>query len=706
MIPSSYHRRRLRFFVAPLLIAPALGSTQDVLEEIVVTADYRERTAAELPASISILDERTINDAAVQHFEELIQLIPNVNWSGDGNRARYLQIRGVGELEQYEGAPNPSVGFLIDDIDFSGIGTIATLFDIQQIEVLRGPQGSRYGANALGGLVYMQSVAPTEEFSGRAKVDAGSDGVFSTGIAFGGPLTEGNSLAYRISAHHFQGNGFRDNLFLGRDDTNNREETTLRGRLRWQASDNWTLDFTAMLSDVDDGYDAFAIDNSLTMLSDKPGKDAQESIGTAIKATWDGAEVYSLTSITTYASSDIEFNFDADWGNSQSWSPYTYDFIVDNDRDRRTLSQEFRLASSDTGRIFNDSTDWLLGVYAMKLEDDLRAVTDGILIDPDPVIGYTFTVNDNFSGNYEAINAALFGRLDLDIGEASQLGLGLRVERRSTDYSNSTGLTFDPGETMIGGELTFTHDISDVTTGYISLARGFKAGGFNPGFGVPDDRRQFDTETVWNLEGGVKARWLDDRLQVSAAVFLSEREDQQIRTSFQLVPNDPASFVFFTDNSDEGRTTGVEMDVRWLASESWELYGTVGLLNAEIRSFGTAEVSLDGRDQAHAPEYTLAVGSMYRHPSGWNGRFDLSARDEFFFDYSHDRKSSAYELVNLRVGYDAEKWSAHLWVRNLLDEKYAVRGFYFGNEPPLFENQLYIRHGDPRLTGLTFELRF
>ncbi len=132
----------------------------------------------------------------------------------------------------------------------------------------------------------------------------------------------------------------------------------------------------------------------------------------------------------------------------------------------------------------------------------------------------------------------------------------------------------------------------------------------------------------------------------------------------------------------------------------------IGLLNAEIRNFGTAEVILDGREQAHAPAYTLAVGGSYRHSSGWNGRLDVSARDAFFFDYSHDQKSSAYELVNLRVGYDAEQWSAHGWVRNVFDEKYAVRGFYFGNEPPLFENQLYIRQGDSRLAGLTFELRF
>ena len=115
---------------------------------------------SDLPSSVTVLDAEFIEQAAVQHFEELVNIVPNLNWSGDGHRARYFQIRGVGELEQYQGAPNPSVGFLIDDIDFSGIGTIATLFDMQSIEVLRGPQGSRYGANALGGLIYMRSTEP------------------------------------------------------------------------------------------------------------------------------------------------------------------------------------------------------------------------------------------------------------------------------------------------------------------------------------------------------------------------------------------------------------------------------------------------------------------------------------------------------------------------------------------------------------------
>jgi iron complex outermembrane recepter protein len=163
----------------------------------------------------------------VQHFEELVFAVPNLNWSGDGHRARYFQIRGVGELEQYEGAPNPSVGFLIDDIDFSGIGTIATLFDVEQIEVLRGPQGSRYGAHALAGLIYVETADPTDEWTGKLQVSGGEDNAAAAGFAVGGPLTS-DALSFRVSAHHHESDGFRENPFLGRSDTNGRKESGVR----------------------------------------------------------------------------------------------------------------------------------------------------------------------------------------------------------------------------------------------------------------------------------------------------------------------------------------------------------------------------------------------------------------------------------------------------------------------------------------------
>ena len=699
-------KQRSAVLLSGTLLASLLFSssaTAQAIEEIIVTADFRERAASEIPASVTTLDAEEVAQLAVQHFEELINVVPNLNWSGDGHRARYLQIRGVGELEQYQGAPNPSVGFLIDDIDFSGIGSIATTFDIDRIEVLRGPQGTRYGANALAGLVYVQSAPPSAEREGRVQVTAGGDDALAGGIAVGGPLAADDSLLFRASAHHHRSNGFRDNRFLQREDTNGRDETSIRGRLRWLASHALSVDVAALYADIDNGYDAFAIDNSLTMLSDNPGRDAQRSVGGSLRIEWSGWSRATLTSITAAADSDIDFDFDADWGNAESWAPVTYDFVSLSDRSRRTLSQEFRLASSEEGRIFGATTDWLAGLYVLDLADELVTLNRGEYFDP----GFDFadSLDDSFGSNYDATSVALFGQLERNLGDATRLSVGLRVERRTTDYVDTAGLRAGPSETMSGGEITLSHDHSDALTSFVGLSRGYKAGGFNLGI-VPQDRREFDAESLWNIEAGIKSSLFDSAVALNVSAFYSRRDDQQVRTSFQLIPGDPASFVFFTDNAARGRTLGLEAELSWAVSEMLDVYANVGLLDAEFDEFVTPQVDLGGRAQAHAPDYTLAAGASYRHPSGVFARLDMTARDAFYFDVSHDQRSEPYELVNGRVGYAAENWSVQLWVRNLFDRYHAVRGFYFGNEPPDFPDKLYTRAGDPRQLGVTFDMSF
>ncbi|NOX69821.1 MAG: TonB-dependent receptor [Gammaproteobacteria bacterium] len=698
--PSCFMRNAV---VLSLSLVSLTAFADDSLEEIVVTADFRGRSSVDVPSSMTILDRETIELSAIQHFEELIYSIPNLNWSGDGNRARHFQIRGAGELEQYEGAPNPSVGFLIDDIDFSGIGSVATLFDIEQIEVLKGPQGSRYGANALAGLIYVQSVEPTDEQTGVLRLSAGGDAALSGGIAFGGPLTADGKFKYRLSAQRYESDGFRNNTYLGRSDTNGRRETTVRAKLLWQTDNDWTMRLTGMFTDINDGYDAFAIDNSLTVLSDRPGKDAQTSIGAAFKAVWEGSDSISLTSITSVADSDMNFSFDADWGNADAWAPFTYDFVSRNDRKRKTISQEIRVASAEGAGLLNDRVQWLGGLFIQSLDETLSTRNQGEYFDP--FFDFALSLDTRLDSRFEARNAALFGQLSFSLGRKGTLSTGLRIENRSTEYSDSDGLSVDPGETMVGGEISYRHAIAEGINGYVTLAKGYKAGGFNLGL-VPDGQRKFVQEALWSLELGIKSGWLDDRLVFNAAVFRNERRDQQVRTSAQLVPNDPASFVFFTANAAKGTTLGLEADVRWTPVDRWELSASVGLLNAEFDRFVTPDADLSGRNQAHAPAYSLAMGGMYRHPGGLFARVDWSARDEFYFDISHDQKSTPFELVNVRLGFETERWTAQIWARNLLDERYAVRGFFFGNEPPNFPNTLYIRQGDPRQLGVTFDMRF
>lgn len=685
----------LRFITAVLCLIPPAGWSADTIDEIIVFADFRERAASDVPASITVLDSDEIEGMAVQHFEELINSVPNLNWSGDGHRARYFQMRGVGELEQYQGAPNPSVGFLIDDIDFSGIGTVATLFDMQHVEVLRGPQGTRYGANALAGLIYMRSAEPTADFDGKAELMAGDDGIVAGGVAIGGGINASDSVMGRLSVHYHESNGFRENTFLNRDDTNGREETTVRGRLKWSAGEAWDFNFAAVYADVDNGYDAFAIDNSLTVLSDKPGKDAQESIGASFRAEYSGFADSTLTSITSFADSDIVFSYDADWGNDDSWAPVLYDYISISDRKRKTLSQEFRFVADN----------WLLGVYALQMDDEIATFNWGEYYDP----GYDFadSLNDLFISDYEATNLAVFGQVDQDISDSTRLTFGLRFERRTTDYSDTMGLGTAPSESMWGGELAFSHDHSDKVTSFISFSKGYKAGGFNLGPAVPDEYREYAGEALLNLEAGIKATLLDNTLRLNASVFASRRDDQQVRTSFQLNPGDPTSFGFVTINVEEGDTLGFEADLRWLPNDNWMLYATLGLLDTEFGDVKAPSLAnLVGRSQPHAPDHTIALGGSYDHSSGFFARVDMSVRDDFYFDVSHDEKSSSYELVNVRVGYQVDSWSATLWVRNLFDEEYAVRGFYFGNEPPDFPNALYTRFGDPRQVGVTFQKEF
>ena len=564
---------------------------------------------------------------------------------------------------------------------------------MQQVEILRGPQGTRYGANALAGLIYMQSTLPTADWNGRFELMAADDNAHSAGFALGGALNKDDSLMLRLSLQQYQSDGFRDNAFLGRTNTNGRDETTARGRLRWQPGEDWQVDFAVLLADADNGYDAFALDNSYTVLSDKPGKDAQRSSGASMKVQYHGWGDLDFTSITALADSDIEFSYDADWGNDDSWMPVTYDYISINKRKRQSLSQEFRLSGAN----------WLAGVYALRLDDELDTFNWGDYYDP--FYDFADSLNATLLSDYEATNLAAFGQYEFEISDVTRLSAGLRVERRTTQYDDTDGLSESPSESMWGGELSLSHDHSESVTSYITLSRGYKAGGFNLGL-VPDDRREFGAEQMWNLEAGIKSSLLDDKLHVNASLFHSRRDDQQVRTSFQLDPGDPASFVFFTDNAAEGETLGLEAEMRWFPNDAWEIYATVGLLDATFDKFETPQVNLNGRQQAHAPDYSYAIGGRYTHPTGFFARMDVTARDAFFYDVSHDQKSQSYELFNARIGYEADSWSVQLWARNLFDKDYTVRGFYFGNEPPDFPAELYTRFGDPRQVGVTFEKRY
>ncbi len=259
-------------FAALAASPPALANdpgTDRELDEIIVTATLRHAPAIDIPASVTVLDEQTLRDAGRANFEDVLGLIPNLNWAGDTSLPRYFQLRGIGELEQYQGAPNPSVGFLIDDVDFSGLGTAGTLYDIDQVDVLRGPQPTRYGANALAGLIYLRSAEPTDTFYSRVDLEGGDYGTRSEGLVVSGPVDSLDS-GFRVAAQHYYTDGYYRDLYLNRDDTNRQDEYTFRAKWVYAPSDRLRIELTALQVNIDNGYDAFAIDNSRNTESDQP----------------------------------------------------------------------------------------------------------------------------------------------------------------------------------------------------------------------------------------------------------------------------------------------------------------------------------------------------------------------------------------------------------------------------------------------------
>lgn len=691
------------------LAATAAGAAEDVLEEVIVTATLRQQTLVKAPASITVIDQQRLIDSGRQHFEDVLSAVPNLHFAGGTSRPRFFQIRGIGEREQYEGAPNPSVGFLIDDIDFSGIGMPATLFDVERIEVLRGPQGLRYGANALAGLIVMRGRDPQDEYGFSTEASLGEYNSESLGAVATGPVESLNS-AWRVAVQSFRSDGFREDSFLGRDDTAGRDELTARAKWRWQPSDDTTVDLTWLHSDLDNGYDGWSIDNSRESLADRPGKDAQQSDGAALRVDTSAGSLGRLTVTAAFSDADSEHSYDADWGNAESWAPFTYDYFDRFLRERNGRSLEAKLSSEDEPTA--SGLTWIAGIYGLDVDERVDYTSQGVYVDPFTP-EFSGTTNNFLRSDYDARNVAVYGQVEAPFSERWGWSFGLRGEQRDADYTdrgieNGEPRALDTSERdrMWGGQATLYFDPRDRMRWFATVSRGYKAGGFNLGQAAVV-RPRFAPEYLVGLDVGVKGEWFERRLYADVTAFYMKRTDMQVSTGVQLDPSNPSSYFFLTDNASGGRNLGIESSVRWRASRQLEVGGALSLLRTRYSGYRPAGVDLSDRDQAHAPEYQASLNATWRHPVGWMARVDVVAVDDFYFDVpDNDTRADAYSLTHLKAGYEADRWSLYAWSRNVFDEDYLIRGFYFGNQPPDFSATRYTQLGEPRQFGVTFRWEF
>ena len=674
------------------------------LPSMIVSADFRPNDAHDTPVSLTTIDKDTIDSRGAQHIEDVLNLAPNVNVSSGASRGQYFQIRGIGERSEFQAPLNPSVGLYIDGIDFSRSGGAATLFDIESVEVLRGPQGTRYGANGMAGTINLKSTEPTNDLKMKFESTLATYNTHAEGIAVGGPLIE-NTLLGRFSVHSYKSDGFMDNDFLGRDNTQNRDEITARGHLKWLATDDLTIDLNVLHLNIDNGYDAFTLDNSRNSLSDQPGKDAQNTNAFALKADYRANDKVQLQSNLSYSKSNLEYSYDDDWSYKSQFDAGLdpYSGFDQYKRKRENTALEFRALSNENGRIFADTTDWTLGVYVSKQRQNLDRTYYENVLTSDAVTGY---VTKN---SYETVNTALYGQLDTALTDKLTLISGLRAEYWEADYKDSAGLSDEPDDLMFGGKLGLEYAINEDHMAFTTLSRGYKAGGINVEPRISDDLRSFDTESLWNLEAGLKSFWLDGDLITSLTAFYTRRSNAQIKNSISVpkTSGPGTDFVDYFVNAEKVRNIGLEAELDWFINEKYRVIASLGLLDAKLEDYENPElleegIKLSGRRIAHAPAYQFNLGGEYYFAPGWTFKANMEGKDEFYYSNSHNAKSHSYVLYNASIEYKKDEWKVTLWGRNLFDKDYYTRGFYFGNDPKDgYADHTYTQYGDPRVVGLT-----
>jgi len=692
------NRSSLAVAILAALANPSFAEEENTSEKtitlapIIVDTDFRPRDSQEIPISITSISAEQIQIRAAQHLDEILNMAPNVNFSSGASRGKYFQIRGIGERSQFQAPINPSVGLYIDDIDFSRSAGAATLFDIDRVDILRGPQGTRFGANGLAGVIALHSKEATNDLDIHFESTLAEYDTRSMGLAVGGALVD-NKLFGRMALYTNKSDGYIENDYLDRDNTNNIDETTIRTNLKWLATDDLTLSLNYLHLDIDNGYDAFSFNSDRHTYSDQPGTDSQDTDAFALRADWDVSSALRLEGIVTHSNSDLEYSYDEDWSYVGQFddSLFPYSSFDQYFRDRDNNSIELRALSNEDGRIFNDSTAWLVGFYHASQDEDLKR-------------NYTYLA-EQFTSQYDTENTAIFGQLDSALTNKLSLISGLRVEYWQSDYEDSDGLDSDDSDTLYGGKLGLNYQFNQDQMGYTSLSRGYKAGGVNTDGTLPDDALNFDTEYLWNLEAGLKSLWLGGSMRTNVSVFYAERKDQQVQSSLlNSRPDGSTEFIPYITNAAEGKNMGLEADIDWLVTQDWRVFANVGLLRATFEEYEDPNgADLSDRDQAYAPRYQFSLGTDYYLGQHWTFNANIEGKDSFYFSDRHNAKSDSYALVNGSIEYAVESWRLNLWGRNLFDEDYAVRGFgSFGNNPGNgYATETYTQQGEPRILGLT-----
>lgn len=699
--------------------------TRTPYDEIVVTARRREESLQDIPVAVSVFGEERISELQADDLSGLQYATPNFYFDeGDASNA-VVYLRGIGQNDSLAFA-DPGVGVYIDDVFIArSQAAFLELFDVERVEVLRGPQGTLYGRNTIGGAVKFVSTPPPDEFDAYLEAGVGNYDFRTLKGRVGGPLAEG-VLNGKFAFSATQRDGYNTNSVTGEDD-GDVESLSGRAALLFTPTDN--LEFLLSADAKQERPDTSRSPSRLTPIS--VASDTGEIImlpasadeytvdvnanglsdltawGLSLTSHWQATEAVAFESITSYREMDFDLNLDTDG------SPFpVLDILLLQDQNQ--FSQELR-GTYDDGGAFT----LIGGIYYFHDEDiSFSGVDNGAAtIFGFPVTQFGFASSslaqtDQVTHSYAAFADATYAFTDrLDVSA------GLRYTHEEKTSKRQFENFFDPSisvientppflsgigvpGTPINGEADFnaftpkfsvSYEATEDALIYGSVSRGFKSGGFDGRATTDFAFQSFDPEYVWSYEAGLKTSWLDGALIANGAAFYNDYTDLQV-TSFGA---DPVTGVFVSQftNAAAAKIKGIELEVLAQPTDRLTLTGTLGWLDAEYDEFnilvGGVATDVTDRPLVNAPKWNGSVSATYEQPVSNNFKAvfhaDAAYRGERAIEItaSPELTQDSHEVVNAFAALKTrdERWEFRAGVKNATDATIRVQGFNLAEFP-------------------------
>jgi iron complex outermembrane receptor protein len=705
-----------------------------VLEEITVTAERREQSLQDVPISVTAFTGDMVREGGITRMEDIAIQTPNFKMTSFNTTESQLYLRGIGSTLDGP-ASDPSVAVFIDDVYIGRpSGASTDLYDLERIEVLRGPQGTLYGRNAAGGAINIFTKKPQHEFEAKAGLTVGDYSLVNFRGYINGSISD--AVAGKLTANVRQRDGYAENITTGQD-LEDDDTTSIRGQLLFTPSDSIDVLLGFDFTDIDTSGDNRFITNldvlngggtlgpppivdsaeaERATFGDDPRKSSHDEIQSSEKELWGlTAQVdadlgwANLTSITSYRESESSW-----W---QALVPLLSDqdgglgaYEVDDgaDQEAEQMSQEFRLAGA------TDNLNWVAGLYFFK-EDVYKSERFVTYWGPNTGLDVLFNEGDvtfNMAATTESY--AVFGQFTWNMSDTVALTLGARYnddekEQDTVAVSNEpmaglvwgiplgpTGAPYSTRGKDSWDEVTvrasLDWNMTDDHMLYFTYSEGFKSGSFNSHTPSPLIASvSLLPELATNYELGAKTQWLDDRLRFNFTYFDLEYEDLQ---TWSL-----DNFVLVADNA-AAEASGVETEFAVVFTENFSISGNFATLDHKFT--GGANV---GNELTRAPEQTWSLTADFSIPLDGGAAIDLLATssytDEFHFELTNDPRGFEDDVtvVDASVKFTAasERWDVTLWGKNLGDELYPVHhinGSFGAGATKIW--------GPPRTYGISF----